>query len=208
MWEVLPLSKLGAWDGHCIWKMKDVNRRCSITIRPSLFGSIEELLARVLRGEELTGQESMNLARGLCCLEWHSTEYFAQQICGMWARQSAPGLPLLAPGASLLALESEVERLRKGYAELSRELEKTKATEKQFRDNCAATISEMKKGLEIEIEGLKKALDEGGNANETFQKELLTSQFGFVKEKRRKIVVRLPPIKGVSPHSILARRFA
>ena len=120
----------------------------------------------------------------------------------MWARQPAPEV-------SLLVLEREVERLRKRYAVLSRELEKSKATEKQFRDSCVAIISEIR-GLEIEIEGLKKVLDGLKNANEILQKELLTVQstalFGFVKQKgARKITVRFPPIKSVSPHSILAR---
>ena len=169
-----------------------------MTTGPGSVGNRDELLARIQRGETLTGQERIDLARGLCCLEWHSTEYIAQQICGMWARQPAPEV-------SLLVLESEVEELRKGYAELSRELGKSKATEKQFRDNWVATILEIK-GLEIEIEGLKKALDGSRNANEILDKELSTSQFGFVKkEGRRKATVRLPPIKSVSPHSILAR---
>lgn len=169
-----------------------------MTIGPGRIGNRDELLARIRRGETLTGQERIDLARGLCCLEWHSTEYIAQQICGMWARQPAPEM-------SLLVLESEVERLRKGYGELSRELEKSKATEKQFRDSWVATIPEIK-DLEIEIEGLKKALDGSRNANEILEKELFTTQFGFVKKKGpRKVTVRLPPIKSVSPHSILAR---
>lgn len=202
MWEAVPLSKLGAWDGQCIWKMKDGSHRCRMTIGPETasgrIGNRDELLARIRRGETLTGQERIDLARGLCCLEWHSTEYIAQQICGMWARQPAPEV-------SLSMLESGVERLREGFYELARELEKSKATEKQCHDSWVATIPQIK-GLEIEIEGLKKALDDSRNANEILEKELFTAQFGVARKTAvRRVKVRLPPINSVSRHIILAR---
>ena len=76
-----------------------------------------------------------------------------------------------------------MERSRKGYAELCGQLQKSKATEKQFHDTWAATIPEIK-GLRIEIGGLKKALDGSRDANEIPQRELFTAQFGFVKKKR------------------------
>ena len=79
----------------------------------------------------MIGQEKTDLASGLCCLEWHSTKYIAEKICGMWARQPAPEMSLLVP-------ESEIEKLRKGYVKLSRELEKNKETETHSRDSWVA----------------------------------------------------------------------
>ena len=132
MWEPLPISELGAWDGQCIWKENGVDRRCNKTSGPDRIGNREELLARTRRGERLTQQEMIDLAKGLCCSGWHSTEYIAQQICNIWARQPASE-------ASLLALEIEVERLKQGYAELSRELEKSKAMEKHLCESSFTT---------------------------------------------------------------------
>ena len=193
MWEALPLSKLDAWDGQCIWKDKGVNRRCSTTSGPDLIGNRDELLARTRRGEMLTPQEMIDLAKGLCCSGWHSTEYIAQQICNIWARQPASEV-------SLLALDIEVKRLRKGFAELSRELEESKAREKHLRDGSFTTVPKIK-GLELETEGLKKELHRSRNAKEIREKELFTAQFGFAeKRRRRKIIVRLPPNKNVSPN--------
>lgn len=202
MWEAVPLSKLGAWDGQCIWKMKDGSRRCRIAIGPETasgrIGNRDVLLASIRQGETLTGQERIDLARGLCCLEWHSTEYIAQQICDMWARQPAPEVPLSV-------LEREMERLRVGDDELARGLEKSKATEKQSHYSWVATMRQIK-GLRVEIEGLEKALDDSRKTNEMLEKELFRAQFGFARTtKVRKVTVRLPPIKSVSRHVILAR---
>ena len=93
-----------------------------------------------------------------------------------------------------MALEIEVERLRKGYAELLRELEKSAAREKHLRDSSFTTIPKIK-GLEFETEGFQKELDRSRNAKEIREKELFTAQFGLVErgDPRELLFVCHPP---------------
>ena len=96
--------------------VKDGNRRCKSSAGGDTnihrFGNRNELIAKIDQGVSLTRQEKCELARGLCCLRWHSTEDIAREICEVWARVPATVLVPLPPQQNEIhTLEAENEML-------------------------------------------------------------------------------------------------
>lgn len=102
--------------------IKDGNRRCKSSAGGDTnihrFGNRNELIAKISQGVSLTRQEKSELARGLCCVRWHSTKEIAREICEAWARVPATVLVPLPPQQSeIQTLEAENEMLATRQAE-------------------------------------------------------------------------------------------
>ena len=182
MWTVIPLSQLGTWDGHCIYKIKDGSRRCKLSVggdtNVGRFGNRNELIAKISRGASLTRQEKIELARGLCCLRWHSTEDIAQEICERWARVPATVLVPLPPQ------KTEIQRLKMENENLANRLQSAKAMEKHYYESWLVTRSQLK-FFKAEIKELKKTLENTRREEEVSEdgSEFLTTKFGVRKNR-------------------------
>ncbi len=198
MWEATPLPELGSWDDNCFYKIKDGSRRCKFRIGGDAgegrFGNKNKLMAKISRGVSLTGQEKNELARGLCCLKWHSTEYIAREICEMWATQ--PTTVLVPPPSQ----QSEVQRLKAENGVLIPGVQRVKAMEKQYHDNRVGTFPQIE-SLKAEIQELKKTLEETRQVNEVLEdeNEFLTTKFGFPRKRAlSKATFCVPAVTAVS----------
>lgn len=191
MWAATPLSQLGTWDGNCIYKIKDGSRRCRLSTGGDTdvrrFGNRNELIAKIIRGVSLTGQEKTELAQGLCCLRWHSTEKIAREICEIWEK-----LPTTV-FVPLPSVQSEVERLKA-------ENERAKAMEKQYYESCVGTFPQFKT-LKAEIEELKKTLEKIRQVDDVSEdgNEFLTAKFGIPRKTvSSKGTFEVPAVTAVS----------
>lgn len=182
MWTAIPLSQLGTWDGNCIYKIKDGSRRCKLSAGGDTdvrrFGNRNELIAKVSRGVSLTRQEKSELARGLCCLRWHSTKNIAQEICEIWSRVPAT---VLLP---LPSQQSEIQRLKAENKMLATRLQSAKAMEKHYYESWIGTFPQFK-SLRTQIEELKKILEENRQVEEVSEdgNEFLTTKFGIRRNR-------------------------
>lgn len=182
MWTAIPLSQLGTWDGYCIYKIKDGSRRCKLSAGGDTdvrrFRNRNELIAKISRGVPLTNQEKSELARGLCCLRWHSTKGIAQEICEIWARVPAT---VLVP---LSSQQNEIQRLKAENEMLATRLQSAKAMGKHYYESWVGTFPQLK-SLKVEIEELKKALEETRQMEEVSEdgNECLTTRFGIRRNR-------------------------
>lgn len=181
MWAAIPLSQLGTWDGYCIYKIKDGSRRCRLSTGGDTdirrFGNRNELIAKISRGVSLTGQEKTELARGLCCLRYHSTEEIAREICEIWEK-----LPTTV-FVPLPSLQSEVGELKAKNEVLAARFQRAKAMEKQYYESWVATFPQLK-NLKAEIVELKKTLEKTRQVDDVSEdgNEFLTAKFGIPRK--------------------------
>lgn len=176
MWTAMPLSQLGTWDGNCIYKIQGGSRRCKMSAGGDTnrrrFGNRSELIAKTIGGVSLTKQEESELARGLCCLNYHSTKDIAQEICEDWARVPATVL------MTLPSQQSEMQMPKVGDEKLSTELKYAKAMKKHYYESWVNDFYRIKI-LNAEI-GHSKTREETRQVEKVSKdgNQFLTTKFG------------------------------